>query len=394
MWGMRLGTGMLVGLLGWMASAEPPAIDAMEQLHFRQPKEKGTAALVPGHQGQGVEFSFGAESRSVFFIQALQPTPEWDRAEGFSFWVKGDGSDSFGGIQFIYDEDYEIRYDYAFSVRSREWTKVTVAWRDLVPVLPKGKPLDPGGEFRPSKLSALWVGKWWYWRDYPAHSFALDELRLETRVPQDRTSYRPVGDPLSRVKARLQAGKPISVVTMGDSLTDYRHNANRETAWPRLLQEEVTKQFGSAAAIENPAIGGTQLRQGLVLIPRWASRVPEPDLVTVCYGFNDWEAGMRGERFYGTAADAVDRIRRATRGKADVLLCTTLPALPKWRTMAELAEAVRKAARDRNAGLADTEKAFLAAGAVEPERLYHADRVHLGRGGHALMAKTVLATLK
>ena len=34
---------------------------------------------------------------------------------------------------------------------------------------------------------------------------------------------------------------------------------------------------------------------------------------------------MRGEQFRETCLDAIDRIRRATRGKADVLIMTTLP---------------------------------------------------------------------
>jgi hypothetical protein len=57
----------------------------------------------------------------------------------------------------------------------------------------------------------------------------------------------------------------------------------------------------------------------------------------------------------------VDRVRRATRGKADVLLLTPNPAASRWTETAELAGACRRAARDRNAGLADTEAAGLIA---------------------------------
>ena len=129
-----------------------------------------------------------------------------------------------------------------------------------------------------------WVGRWWYWGDYPAHSFALDELRLERSMPLDTRDYRPTGDPLERVLAKLRAGKPVTVVTMGDSLTDFRHWANRETSWPVLLRQQLEKKYGSAVTLVNPAIGGTQLRQGLVLTPRWLARAPEPELVTFCFG--------------------------------------------------------------------------------------------------------------
>ena len=56
---------------------------------------------------------------------------------------------------------------------------------------------------------------------------------------------------------------------MGDSLTDTRHWANREADWPALLKEQLKAKYNSEVTIVNPAIGGTQLRQNLVLMPRW-----------------------------------------------------------------------------------------------------------------------------
>lgn len=376
------------------AQSPAPVLDPLDELHFRAPKEKGRAEVVPGKSGGAVRFSFDDDCRGVFFTSPLRGTPEWDHAAGFSFWVKGDGSEHLGGLEFIYDEDYAVRYDYAFPIRGTEWTKVTVAWRDLIPVLPgsKARPLDPVNGNRPSKLSTFWVGKWWYWQDYAAHSFALDDLRLEPSIPLDERDYRPAGDPLARVRAKLKAHQPITVVTMGDSLTDYHHWTNRQVSWPRLLAAQLEAQYGAKVAIENPAIGGTQLRQNLVLLPRWLARAPEPDLVTICFGGNDWEAGMRGPEFEASLKDAIDRIRRATHGKADVLLMTTVPALARWTTATELAEAARKAARERNAGLADTERAFLAQEANR-EPLFASDKVHMGTAGHELLAKTVLTAL-
>lgn len=368
----------------------------MDELRFRPPKDKGQAEIVPGKIGNAVSFVFERDCRSLFFTQPLRGTPEWNRSAGLSFWVKGDGSDHFGGLELIHDEDYSVRYDAMFPIRSTDWSHVTLAWRDLIPVLPgpKAKPLDPNRGNLPSKLSALWIGRWWYWREYPAHSFALDDIRLEPRLELDRNDYLPAGAPLGRVAAKLRAGRPVTIVAMGDSLTDFQHWANRQVSWPRLVEKRLTEKYGSKVTIENPAIGGTQLRQNLVLMPRWLQRVPQPDLVTVCFGFNDWDAGMRGPEFEEALRDTVDRIRRATKGKADVLLLTTVPAVERWTTMAELAEAARKAARDRNAGLADTEKAFLTEGAKDRERLYCSDRVHMGAPGHELLARTVAEAIE
>ena len=90
------------------------------------------------------------------------------------------------------------------------------------------------------------------------------------------------------MQAKLKAGKPITMVTMGDSLTDVRHWANRQSNWPAFVAAQLKKEFGSEVTIVNPAIGGTELKQNLVLIPRWLATTPQPDLVTICFGHNDW----------------------------------------------------------------------------------------------------------
>lgn len=369
-------------------------IASMDQAVFRSADAKARVAVVPGKAGSALQFSFDEGYRG-FCTSSIHGTPEWDRAAGFSFWVKGDGSDAFGGLEFIYAEDYSVRYDYMFPIRSKEWTKIVVPWRDLIPVLPGPKclPLDPRAGNKPSALSALWIGKWWYWGEYPAHSFAVDEIRLEPTISLDHRDYRPAGAPLARVLAKLQAHKPVTIVTVGDSLTDYHHWSNREVSWPRLLAQRLKDSYGADVTIVNPAIGGTQLRQNLVLMPRWLAKAPHPDLVTVCFGFNDWDAGMRGPEFAASYRDAIDRIRRATHGESDVLIFTTLPSVERWRTMAELAEACRTAAADRNAGLADTERAFLASGQTDKERLYGFDRTHLSPAGHEVIADAVLKAI-
>ena len=146
--------------------------------------------------------------------------------------------------------------------------------------------------------------------------------------------------------------------------------------------------------IVNPAIGGTQLRQNVILIPRWLATVPEPDLVTIFFGGNDWDSGMRGAEFRRTCTAAVNRVRRATRGKADVLLITTNPSAARWGAIEEVAEACRDAAKDRRAGLADTDRAFVAAGRDNPNPLFVHDRVHLSKAGHAIVAETVIKAIE
>jgi lysophospholipase L1-like esterase len=363
-------------------------IHSMDDLKVRQPKEKGRAELVEGRAGKAVKFSFDDGSSGQFCITNLRGNADWDKAAGFSFWVKGDGSKALGGLQFIWNDDYAARYDYAFPIDSAEWRQIKVPWRDVLPVLPGAPLLDPKGSHPPSKLSELWFGKWWYWKTYPGHGYAIDDLRLEPTIELEPDP--PVAAP--RVLAKLKAGKPITIVTVGDSLTDFSHWANKPVNWPTLLAAKIKEKYKADVKIVNPAIGGTQLRQGLVLIPRWIAETPEPDLVTIAYAYNDWESGMRGPAFKETYLWGVDRVRRATKGKSDVILLTATPALERWTTMSELSEAVRAAAADRKTGLADTEKAFHAASAREP--LFCRDKTHLGPVGHEAVAAAVLAAIE
>jgi len=385
-------------LFAGAVAAAGDVIDAMERAPLPTVGDGGqTSALVDGFEGKAVRLSFPDGAKSKYFRTRVRGAASWDAAAGFSFRVKGDGSKGMGCLQFIWNEDYAARYDVAFPLASTEWTKVVVAWDDLVPVLPKPSCRFVGtgpGRNAPSKMSQMWIGKWWYWHDVEAHTFAIDHFALERTIERDETEYRPRGAPLARTLQKLKAGKPVSVATMGDSLTDFRHWANRGVNWPTLFKESLSTTYRSNVTLVNPAIGGTQLRQNLILVTTWLDSAAPPDLITICFGYNDWEAGMRADMFRETYEYAVRRLRRLTRGRSDILVITTCPAVAKWDTMAELAEACRAVARSENAGLADTYAAFHREGATDREHLYCRDKTHLGPAGHRVFARTVVDALE
>jgi lysophospholipase L1-like esterase len=358
------------------------------------PAGKGSIEPIEGKVGKALRFSFGDNCQGVFATGPRTDHSGWDQAAGFSFWVKGDGSSHLGGIEFIWNEDYAMRYAYAFPIDSTEWRKIVVSWKDLIPESSKILlPVDPRSGNAPSKLGPFSFGKWWYWKDYAAHSYVIDEIRLEPTIVPDTKTYRPAGAPLERIMRKLKAGKPITIVTMGDSLTDVDHWTNRQTNWPTMLQTALHTKYGSVVRIVNPAMGGTELRNNVILMPRWLKQAPEPDLVTVFFGNNDWNSGMRGDGFCAAQQDAVERIRRATGGRADVLLMTTCPTFDKPDALGEMAEACRKAARAAKAGSADVYAAFRSGRQEDRERLYATDKVHLSQPGQNLVAETVLHAL-
>lgn len=379
-----------------MVAAEPAVLDTFDEMTLKAGNDKVHVEAVDGHVGKAVQLAFAAECTNTFAMSRVRGRPEWDQAAGISFWVKGDGSTTCGAIEFVWNDDYAVRYDASFPISSRTWTKVVIPWRDFIPVTANEKsvPLDPAGDHKPSQLGQLWFGKWWYWREYPAHSYAIDDLRLETVITLDPADHRPLGAPLARVAAKLKAGQPLTVVTMGDSLTDIRHWTNRTTNWPAFFRDAAQERWKSIVTLVNPAIGGTELKQNVVLLPRWLASTPTPDLVTICFGFNDWSNGMRGERFRAAMVDAIRRVRRLTGGAADVMMIATVPGLPLWDELGELAQAVRQAAVDEHAGLCDAYAAFLAAAKDGGrERLYVDDHVHLSPPGQQVLAKAVLEAI-
>lgn len=359
----------------------------------------GSAELVDGKFGKAVKFDFADKSSGGFMVAGAKGSPEWDQAAGFSFWVKGDGSQSWGGIEVIDKSDFKLRYGYCFPIDSTDWVKVTVPWSDLVPEL-SAPPVDPkavapAAGYKPSGFGNFWFGKWFYWRDYPAHSYAIDQVMLEKTI--DRPKVPEVEPALSRIKAKLKAGKPVTIVTMGDSLTDYRHWANRKNPWPEQLAAALKAKYRGEVTIVNPAIGGTTLSQNTVLIPRWAREAPAPDLVTICFGGNDWDSGVRGERFGQYLRLAVERIRRQTNGSADILVLTTCPGHARWQMYKELEAAAKAVAAEKQTGLADLAGAVRKLGSADEalkQKVWEWDKVHLGPRGHELVKDLVLGAVE
>ena len=355
----------------------------------------GEVEVVPGKFGSACRFEFSPDARGGFFTAGVKASPAWDTAAGISFWVKGDGSANWGGLEMIDGSDYSLRYAYCFPIDSTEWRKISVPWCDLIPEIPAGRLVNPDGGYAPSNFGNVWFGKWYYWRDYPACSFAVDRVALESSIPVDRADHTPPQPGTPRLLAKLKAGKPITVVTMGDSLSDKRHWANREILWSEVLVDRLKQEYGGDVQLVNPAIGGTQLSQNLILMPRWLKDTPQPDLVTVWFGYNDWSSGMRRERWPEILRLAVDRIRRLTQGQSEIILITTCPAIGRWDTMQELAEGVRAVQAEKKTGLADVAAVFHREGSdpLARETLFCRDKTHLGPAGHQLAAETVLKAI-
>ncbi len=361
-------------------------------------KEKvasGSVELVDGKFGKACKFTFVGSGPAIFPGGKITPSPDWDQTDGFSFYVKGDGSESWGGIELA-DDSLAKRFGFCFPINSTEWTKITVPWKALMPEI-KGAIVDVKAGMKPSEFKYIQVGKWYYWGTYPACSYSLDNFAIEKKIDVDATDYTAASTGLSRVAGKIKAGKPITLVTMGDSLSDKKHWANREVLWSEVLVKQLQEKHQCKATLVNPAIGGTTLAQNIITMPRWEKLAPTPDLVVVCFGGNDFDNGVSGADMKSYLREAVDRIRRDTKGQADILLVSTLPGFEKWDDYKDLVQAYRDVAAEKKVGLLDMQAEFHKAGTAEDaqKRGYWAkDNVHLGKAGHELFAQSVLNTLE
>jgi lysophospholipase L1-like esterase len=395
---MRIALPLLIAAAAPLGAVTSTVIDSFDAMTVTQPASLCPLSLVAGVTGQAIEFAWqnqAGQPHQYAYATNVVGTASWDTAAGISFWVKGDGSNHCGAIEFIWNGDYAQRYAFAFPLKSTAWTKISIPWRDLLPELSGSQnvPLDPSGAAKPSLLDTMEFGKWWYWRDLAASTYVIDDVRLESSITLDNNLYRPAGQPLARAKAKLNAGTPLTAVTMGDSLTDYLHNSNVSTNWPTYFKNGAQSTYGCTATVVNPAIGGTELRANVIMLPEWLQITSSPDLVTIFFGGNDWGAGMRGASFRQTLVDAIRRIRRATAGTADIMILTTCPSDSNWDGMAELADACRLAAADENAGLCDIYQLFHTLGATNRAQLFAADGTHLSSVGQQAVANAVLQTL-
>ena len=68
--------------------------------------------------------------------------------------------------------------------------------------------------------------------------------------------------------------------------------------------------------------------------------------------------------------------------------------LANWDKYGELVDAAKKAAKEKSAGLGDTDANFKEAGKADKEKLFASDKTHMGAPGHELICKTIMDAIE
>ncbi|MCK5804467.1 MAG: SGNH/GDSL hydrolase family protein [Lentisphaeria bacterium] len=308
----------------------------------------------------------------------------WDAYEGFSFWVKGDGSDQYGSLAL------RGRYPFVvfFELKTTKWHKLTFHWRDLAPES-QADPIGSFGAVPPSGIIRIRIGTRWTIghnnAKVPKHSYCIDQIQLEPTVPAP--AKPPTPRAFSEVLAKLKRKEPVRIQCMGDSITAGTGLANRDAERYATRTQEILRAWLGYDDITcySRAVGGAKVNDGRAWIPR-DFRDEAPDLVTIWYGYNDKSGAHTADYFKRSLNDYIDRVCHATGGKTAFLLFATGPGCgPRFTMLDDFAQAVREITDERGLGLFDVNRELKTIGRKNmPD--YFGDMAHPNKKGHLLIA--------
>ena len=230
----------------------------------------------------------------------------------------------------------DVEVDYRFSLRRLDSIVSTADGRR---VLRGGAsdlttPVPPGLEEGDKLLANVFV-------DYFGDGKAPDVFPIEKSAGDAVTFTTPGRIP--RTLAKIRQGKPVKIVSWGDSVTAGGDAGSPETRYTAVFETRLKAKFPSAdVAVQTVAVGGSNSRQWLYP-DRFSGPVPnqtvwqrvadaKPDLVTIEF-VND--AGMTPQQVDLVYAEILKRLE--TIG-AEVVLITphfTRPAQMRMRSLRE-----------------------------------------------------------
>ncbi|HUS79807.1 MAG TPA: GDSL-type esterase/lipase family protein [Armatimonadota bacterium] len=311
----------------------------------------------------------------------------WDACNGIRFWLKGDGSDGYGCVAF--GPRYPYLYEVWFPLKDASWHQVTYRLDELVSmsaVMPIGTP----GMAPPSGMATIVLGTRWrlVWNNEPkpAYSFSIDNVELIADAPP--APPVPAPRPLGEVLRKLKGHEPVRIYCMGDSVTAGTGLADKyHEQYAAVLQGLLRERLGyDGISVQSRAVGGAKLADARAWAVRDFAGEP-PDLVTICYGYNDKSAGQPKGFFKYSLSDYIERICRQTGGRAAIVPITTLPG-GQWRfvMMDDYAEGVREVCAERGLPCLDLAAQIKPLGRVQWATML-ADRAHPKAEGHRWLAE-------
>lgn len=380
-----------------LALAQPYCIETFDDLDAIRAR-RGFAATLPETSVVGADTAAVGEGALTVTLapkakvtmplatEVFSDVEALDQCNGIRLWLKGDGSDGYGCVAF--GSEGVFIYELWFPLKDTQWHQVTCRLDELVPMT-QAMPIGSPGGAPPSALGTITLGTRWYilWNNepMPEYTFSIDNVELITDAPA--AAPAPPAAPLSEALGRMKDKQPVVWYCMGDSITagtglPDKYNQQYAVVLQRLLRERLGYD---GVRVESRAVGGARIWDARVWAPRDLAGDP-PDIVSICYGYNDKSGAQTKEFFKYSLTDYTVRIRRLTGGHAAIVPITTLPGgHARFVMMDDYAEGVREVCAEQGLECLDLAGVIKPMGRVAWEQ-YLGDRAHPNAGGHEWLA--------
>jgi lysophospholipase L1-like esterase/SAM-dependent methyltransferase len=365
----------------------------------------------------------------IFALAYRQFTPDadWNRFDGLAFRVKGDGSENWGSIRLQLG-NYNRGYLGSLPLRDTEWHEVKLAWGDFVPAsydlpdlgsadepapaedspaasgeaAPAAEPARLAGGAKPGNIDLIGFGNSWNFttaHKTPGVTFSVADLRLMTGVKAARPRVAIEAlPPLDEARRKLQAGEPVVILALGDSITWGTNVGGNANAYPARLARMLTEHYKNEhVTVVSRAIGGSTTAKGRQWLKRDVAGV-QADLVTVMFGYNEMPPAENPEgsakRWVRNLLTYVEEVAGGMKEPPACILLASIPGRDKaWDRLDAYAEAVREAGRQYpNLAVADVNRHFKEMG-KEAYASLMTDEAHPNQAGQEEMAKVLFQTI-
>jgi len=340
-----------------------------------------------------------------------QDGTDWLSYEGFSVWVKGDGSGAKGVVALGRGQGARA----SFPLKTRVWRRIDLRWSDFTP----RPPVEiTGQDIHVLKidsltftLSADWKRPASYIIDRPGFVKDFDELdacdrrarvgkrKSTTRLRErdaDLGRFAARGERLIKTRTKLAKRDPLTILAWGDSITaggELLSGASRArpafVAYVSLFAEKLKRKFGDGGIrVLRSASGGYSTDQAEPNIRRDVLD-RHPDLVILALGTSDSRWSTLG-RFKEHWTKIIERLLAE---KIEVICWVMTPIAFKVARGEPFAEYVREYAKRHNLPLADVHACFLARGDRALGELLP-DDAHPLPAGNEMLAEVLFALFR
>ncbi len=215
---------------------------------------------------------------------------------------------------------YNQGRDYIWTPGSRV---VTLTVSSRIPFKTHAQMCPPKGS--PNMFGAVLHSEGHFFHDLQVQASYATTEKWEGPVPAAEM------EKLKNTIAKLKARQPLSVVALGDSITEgYNASGFRDlntppyqSPYPRLVGNTLQERFGGKVSVVNLGQAGSVSSAGFSLLGKVTAA--KPDLVMVAYGMNH---GENAEEYGKRMLKLLDAVKASSPG-ADVVLVASMCGNPR-----------------------------------------------------------------